>query len=250
MELPDTEKKLSVSETLFVAEYIANGNSGPAAYRHAYKSAVKLSVRTLEQRARKLLHKPHIARAVEEGRMALGQKILFDVRDVMQEWMDIATADPNELVSLERRCCRYCHSWGHAYHWTPAEYAEKLAEAERLGTPVPDISGGVDFDCTREPHPNCPECQGEGAVVVVPKDTSKLKGKARKLFAGIKMGRYGPEVLMRDQDAALANIAKSLGMFAEIYRIEHSAAQKLNTPVPDDPVAASQTYQQLLEDSQ
>lgn len=252
--LPKTERPLTAQETLFVAEFVSSNNM-LASYKRAYSANGKTD-RAMDLNARKLLKRPHVARAVEAGRQVLGQKLVFDIKDVMMEWLDIATADPNELQSIERRCCRYCHGRGHRYQWTAREFSDalldvmehnaKVGEASKDAKRLPDPAGGDDFNFTLAPHPECPECRGEGEVAVIVKDTTKLTGKARKLFGGVKWTKYGPEILYRDQDAALANIAKALGMFAEIVRLEHNLHQKANAPMPTDPVAAAQAYQDLI----
>ena len=50
-------------------------------------------------------------------------------------------------------------------------------------------------------------------MIPFPKDTRHLSEGARRLYAGIKVTKDGIEIKMRDQDAALVNIAKHLGMF-------------------------------------
>jgi phage terminase small subunit len=46
-------------------------------------------------------------------------------------------------------------------------------------------------------------------------DSRKLSAKAAKLYAGVKQTKDGIEIKMRDQDAALANISKYLGMLVD-----------------------------------
>jgi phage terminase small subunit len=57
-------------------------------------------------------------------------------------------------------------------------------------------------------------------VIPFPKDARLLSERARRLYAGIKVTKDGIEVKMRDQDAALLNLAKHLGMF--VQKVEHS----------------------------
>jgi hypothetical protein len=61
----------------------------------------------------------------------------------------------------------------------------------------------------------CPACHGRGYLRVCLTDSRKVKGAARRLYAGVKQTQNGIEVKMRDQDAALLNIAKYLGMLIE-----------------------------------
>ena len=91
-----------------------------------------------------------------------------------------------------------------------AEYTAKCNAAINGKKEAPDCSGGFNFDPKREPHPDCPECAGNGVSNVVYTDTSKTNSP---LYGGAKMGRNGPELILRDRDKALDNLAKYLGMF-------------------------------------
>lgn len=46
-------------------------------------------------------------------------------------------------------------------------------------------------------------------------DTRKLKGSAKVLYAGAKQTRNGIEILTRDKDAAVVNLARYLGMMVD-----------------------------------
>jgi hypothetical protein len=60
-------------------------------------------------------------------------------------------------------------------------------------------------------------------------ETRKLKGSARRLYGGLKQDKDGRiQVLMRDQDAALNNIAKYLGMVVDKRELSGPNGQ----PVP------------------
>ena len=136
---------------------------------------------------------------------------------VLREWLAIATADPNELCQVRKTCCRYCWGYDFHYQWTEGEYHRALqsALASEPPKPAPDGAGGFGYDQNRDPHPDCPECGGLGVLVDWLADTRKLSGKARKLYAGVKRTQHGVQVLMRDQDAALTNLAKYLGMLID-----------------------------------
>jgi hypothetical protein len=75
--------------------------------------------------------------------------------------------------------------------------------------------GGFGFDLNAEPHPACPECGGLGQELIYVADTRKLKGSARRLYAGVKKTKDGLQIITRDQDAALANISRYLGMLVD-----------------------------------
>jgi phage terminase small subunit len=63
--------------------------------------------------------------------------------------------------------------------------------------------------------PNCPECHGDGVGHNVAADTRTLSPQARMLYAGVKQTKDGLEIKMHDQQKALENAARHLGMFTE-----------------------------------
>ena len=202
-------RSLNPRQQRFAEEY-AKGASGSAAYRAAGYQATGNGA---EVNAAKLLRDPRIAAAVAELRARAAERAEIDAAWVLRQWADIATADPNEIVQYRRACCRHCWGVGHAYQWTQPELERETARLINMGKPAPDGAGGVGFDLNRSPNPECPECGGEGRGRMLVADTRHLRGAARRLYAGVKLGKDGLEVRMRDQDAALANIAKHLGMF-------------------------------------
>ena len=145
---------------------------------------------------------------------------------VLRQWKQIAEADPNDLISLERECCRHCYGANHNYQWTQFEYdlAVKNAAAHRCTSKCePDCAkrfpplplGGMNFNPRLVPREDCPVCFGEGIAKVIVADTRRLQGDAKKLYAGVKQTQNGIEVKMRDQDAAINNIARYLGMIID-----------------------------------
>lgn len=87
---------------------------------------------------------------------------------------------------------------------------------------LPTDAGGYGFDRLLRPHPKCPYCRGEGHPELHIADTRDLSPKAMQLFAGIEQTQAGIKIKFRDQDKALENIAKHLGMFVD--KVEHSGA--------------------------
>lgn len=249
-------KKLTEKQERFVAEYLKNGRNASAAYRVAYntenmkhETAMNLAHRVLKMDA----VKANIDAAVEK----LQQQQFFSVVDVMREWVDIATADPNALMRTRRYGCRHCHGVKGLFQWRSSrEYAEALARAmdanaaeERRRTktptkhPLPSDEGGYGYNENNPPNPQCKECAGEGLVDTWVADTNKLTGKERKLFAGVKQGKYGIEILTRDQDGALNNIAKAMGMLVDKFKPVDPATNTDAPALPTDPQEAARVYQ-------
>lgn len=135
-----------------------------------------------------------------------------EAKELMLRTTLLAYADPSELVDVRACACRYCHGEGFAYQWTPAEFEKALSEAEGVHGPLPDIAGGMDYDKTADPHPDCPECSGEGVEVIRVKDLRDVSEGARLLYKGAKVSKDGRiEVLMHDQEAAKRFLAQLCG---------------------------------------
>jgi phage terminase small subunit len=117
--------------------------------------------------------------AIQDRRDQLAAAAGLTPELILREMLQVALADPNDLVRVVRTCCQLC--------WA-------IEDAE-----LP-------------PNPKCSACKGEGLSFVRIADTSKLKGAARRLYAGAVQTKDGVKVLMRDQDAALRYLADYLGM--------------------------------------
>lgn len=185
-----------------------------------------------------------IAAAIRDRQGARAQRTEITAEQVLQHWHDIATADPNELMQLRRRACRYCHGIDHRFQWRDRdEHAEAClvedkaaAKAER-SPEYPSNEGGYGYDPHLDPTPACPKCDGEGLADVHIADTRKLKGKARLLYAGIKQTRDGVEIKTRDQDKALELVARHLGMLNDKLQLQGDADKPLqiNFSIPRPP---------------
>ncbi len=159
------------------------------------------------------------AEAVVEVERANGvtpAKILLELSEVIK-------ADPRELMEYHRGACRYCHGAGFLYHRTPAEFRRDLElykahDLTRKGGPVDplslafDVQGGVGFNPTVEPHPDCPECFGRGEGYTHIRDTRKLSSAAARLFVGVKQTDTGLEVKTRAVDKSIELFMRHAGM--------------------------------------
>ena len=193
----------------FVQEYCKDFNATQAAIRAGYAK------NSAGQQAHDLLKIPEIAEAIEDRKEQLAALAEIDAAWVLKQWRQIATANANELMQLRRVCCRHCHGYGHQYQWTEAEYTDAVNKAIDAGKQAPDGMGGFGYDMNAEPHPDCPECGGHGVEVVHMEDTRRLRGSARRLYAGVQKTKEGLKIVTRDQDAALTNIARYLGMMVD-----------------------------------
>lgn len=200
---------LTDKQIRFAQEYCIDFNGTQAAIRAGY------SENSAEQQACALLRNPRVKEAVEENKVQIANVAKLNAAWVLNQWMNIATADANDLVQLRRHCCRHCHGFAFGYQWTESEYSKAVDAAIEAGKPGPDLSGGFGYDMNEAPNPACPECGGLGNEYLFAQDTRKLKGNAKLLYAGVQKTKDGLKINMRDQDAALNNLAKFLGMHIE-----------------------------------
>lgn len=220
---------LNPKRALFVAEYLKDLNAKQAALRAGYSAADPA------KEGHRLLTDPDVSAAIDEALAERVAVVKAEANDVLRDLLDIATADPNDIVQFRRTCCRHC--WGEAFgyqrttgemdrdsrlHWADQERLRKEADKEGKDfTPAAfDRQGGDGYNANREPHPECPECFGEGVGQAHIVDTRTLRGAARRLYAGVKVTKDGIEVKFRDQDKALELVGKHLALFVD--RFDHS----------------------------
>ena len=240
----------------FVEEYCKEPNGTRAALAAGFpKSWAHVA-------ASELLKNPNVINLIAEERARIADAAHIEAVDILREWHDVATADPSKLTRTRHVNCRHCWGVGHLYQWKAREYAEACDAAAnrkdpKTGAPdpadPPDCSGGFGYTRIGEPNPECPECDGEGEVDVVIADIETLTGPERKLFAGIKMTKNGPEVVMRDQDKARDNLAKYRGLLIERKELTGKDGKPLMpNPVPvdlpTDPVALGALYAQIANE--
>lgn len=200
---------LNPRQIIFAYEYCKDFNATQAGIRAGY------SPKTAGSQAHDLLKNPEIKALIEDRKEEIAIHAKIDAAWVLRQWHDIATADANELTQVRRVCCRHCHGFDHQYQWTEAEYMKAVSVAVDAGKEAPDGMGGFGYDVNAEPAEDCPECGGDGYEQVHIADTRKLKGPARRLYAGVQRTKDGLKVLTRDQDAALLNLGRYLGMLID-----------------------------------
>ncbi|MGG3282748.1 terminase small subunit [Paenibacillus solani] len=202
---------LTAKQHLFVQEYLIDLNA-TRAYKAAGYSVKSDNAAGVE--GHRLLRNPKIAAAVKEAMDKRSERTEITADMVLERWWTIANADPNDLIYHRRVCCRYCFGQDHAYQWVDKEeYLNAVQIARQMEKPLPVNNGGYGFDSTLRPHPKCPRCHGEGFGEIHATDTRDLSPQARMLYAGVKQTQSGFEIKMRDQDKALENVARHLGMF-------------------------------------
>lgn len=191
------------------------------AYREAYETD-GMDERTVNRKASETAALPGVRARISNLKQEQFDSFMFKQIDVLRDWVAIATADPTELIRSRRWCCRHCYGEGHAYEWAgEREFAAALDEVmmsndmRRRGSiprALPSCDGGFGYVRNRLPVKDCPVCHGDGTLDVYISTPEEWSPEARKLYAGIKQTKDGIQVLMRDQDGAMKNIAQFLGM--------------------------------------
>lgn len=210
---------LTAKQKIFVDEYLVDLNA-TRAYKTAYPKCKNDNVAAVE--GHKTLRKPKIDAYVQQRMKNREARTEITQDMVLQRWWDIATADPNEIIHLRRVCCRHCFGIGHQYQWRDKEEyyqavqaAQNYARAEGKEPVIPSDAGGYSYDRLMRPNLKCPYCRGEGHEELYAADTRYLGPKAKLLYAGIKQTQAGIEIKFKDQDKALENVARHLGMFKD-----------------------------------
>ena len=219
-------KKLTPQEEMFAIELAASGNQAEA-YRKAYPGSSNWLPASLYSKASVLAAREKVSARVDELRAIAAKQNELGVAELLRMHVEIATADARELVEYRRIPCRHCHGKDHRYQFTPAEmerarekHEEKQAEAK---SPTPfDEKGGVGYTKKRAPHPDCPECHGDGLGEMLVSDTRKLSRVGAQLYEGVKLGKEGLEVKTRSRGDSLAAIGRHRGFFKEDNKVEVS----------------------------
>lgn len=242
-------RELTTLQSDLAEEFVATRNKG-LAYRRVYNPPAHLTSAELWRRADQALKAPAVLAYIEELQQRALVNVLISAQDIIQDWVDICSADPNELIRHVRVNCRYCRGFDHGYQWVESELLEAQANAIAIGAQVmPDGTGGVGFNGTLPPVETCPRCFGLGVGEVIVADTTQLSGSARKLFRGVKVTKNGIEVVMADQDAARKQLAECMGLlkgegFKPPLPPDTQAADRVANAA--DPIEAAAEYRRMV----
>lgn len=210
-EYRDRFAELNAREQEFILRYEETLDPYNSALAAGYSREVARSV------SYSWLRQPHLKPAMYETAMVRRAARLKDHHVAAEElkhrtWL-IATADPAELITHTRVCCRYCHGEDHGYQWKEYEFQQALENHENKPQEFgfPNWAGGMGFMAGADPHPDCPRCEGKGHEEVRPTDFRDLSEAGRALYKGIKPTKYGYEIQMHDQHAARVFYAQLCG---------------------------------------
>lgn len=195
---------------LFIFEYLKDNNATAAIKRAGYDGqfARQEGWRTSQISA--------VKREIQKGQQSILSKINMDATDVWADIKNVLNADPRNIVEHHRGACRYCHGVEHEYQFRPQEMRDaraKFANSEYgIAGLLFDEQGGLGYDSRKEPHADCPECEGQGIEVLIAHDTRLLSKEDAALFDGIEPGKHGTKFKLRSRDAARDLAARVLGM--------------------------------------
>lgn len=191
---------------MIFAQHVVDGKTRVDAYRLAgYKCDGENAYFAASQIYRNI----QVRRYIHAIRNERQKRYAAELDDVIGQLTAIINADPNEISQYRRVNCRYCWGSDHKYQWR--DIAEQLSaerKAESDGAAPPDTSGGIGFVDNADPNPECPRCNGEGVGEPFFADTRDLEGDARYLLQGVKLGKFGIEILTADKDSARKELAR------------------------------------------
>lgn len=241
----------------FAGHFVGMRNPA-AAYRVAFVPDKSMALSVMNTEAQRLLREPKMRKRIQDLIDAAAASTAMSIRAIVVDVHDVATADPNELVSHVIDCCRWCHGIEYGFQWkTEREYAAACDQAMRQASSKPDAPsvempscvGGFGFDPRREPHPCCPECFGRGDSHVILHDTTRLSPAARKLFKGAKQTKNGIEIELHDQQAARDTLLRIAGAYKDALPLDIpqlGAEGRDAIPAQATEVEAGRAYLQLV----
>lgn len=229
----------------YAAAYVELG-TWAAAYRRCF-DASRMSSASVWKEAAAMSQYPGVRDRVRELLAEASQRAIITVAEVLRMNVELATANPAELVRVSSHNCRHCHGLNNEYQWRdPDEYAEacarELDEAVQLKRvpKLPSDVGGYGFTIHAKPSRECEHCAGIGESRVALTDTSELSGSAAKLLKGIKQDRFGAITIeLHDQQKALAEVARILGAYKDglAVTLPPKPAESIPADVPRERVA-------------
>ncbi|EKN3530421.1 terminase small subunit [Yersinia enterocolitica] len=196
---------LSDQQMIF-ARHVVDGKPRVEAYRMAGYSDVGHGAYA---NASRLMRNDKVSRYIRHLRNERQHRYTAEIDDVISQLKAIVDADPNDIGQYRRVNCRYCWGFGHQYQWRDAvEFEEKRLDSVEKKKREPLDDGGYGFDQSMDPNPECPRCNGEGRGEAFFADTRDIEGDARHLLHGVKLGKFGIEILSADKDGARKELAR------------------------------------------
>ena len=198
---------ITYKQAMFVTEYVVDLNQTQAAIRAGYSSSSAGVI------GHEVLKKPYIQAALKECMEARSYRTAITSDMVLQQLWTIASTSASELTQMRTGACRNCWGEDHLYQFIDErELQDYVQECIEKDMPLP-AHGGTGYQRDRAPHPECPQCSGEGISRMWVADTRRLTPQALMLFDGVKKTKDGIEIKTKDSLAALKLAGQHLGMF-------------------------------------
>lgn len=156
--------------------------------------------------------------------------VKVEANEVLRHVLAVATVDPNEIMEVRRGCCRHCHGTEHRYQYVDERELKRARASfdDSLESLVEDFEhGGLGYDGRKQPHPDCPQCSGEGSAYAHVKDTRFLSPAARSLFAGVKQTKDGIEVKLNSQDKSRELLLRHLGLLTDKLEVSGDLGERI-----------------------
>lgn len=197
------------SEEENFCKFMTCSNDKSEGYRQSFPDSKNLSKFEITSKANALMKKRHILARITSMRDSAARVAMLSGAQVLEEWAKIAFADVNELEQYQRVNCCHCHGEHGKYQWiNDEEFAQALAICIDAKKPLPSDEGGYGFRFNGKINNSCLNCLGEGIERIFINDSRTLSESGKRLYGGLKQTQSGIEIVKRNQDAALLNLAK------------------------------------------
>lgn len=217
---------LNALDLRFIAEYLKDLNGTQAWLRAGGGGKIEHA----GSRAYQYLGRPEIQEAITAAQAERAKRVIIESDEVLRRVLGAATCDPNDIVQIRRGCCEWCHGKDFQRQYR-TQLALDVSRRAFLATDEALVSefahGGVGYNPKLDPHPECPECGGDGYAYVHVNDTRNLSPEAKSLFAGAKQTKDGIEVKLHPQDKARELLMRHLGLLNDKLELTGDLADKI-----------------------
>jgi len=240
--------ELTARQMRFAQHYVLTQHAADA-YRAAY-DCEGWPPKKVGVEANNVLRSPSVRLYIRELQDQLVLDGSFTAQKALSYFVQIAMADPNEVVSLRIGACRYCHGVEHRRQWREHEYLAALTawEASPGSGAMPDPAGGLDYDETAPPHPDCPVCHGEGEPRTVLKDTTQLSPEGMLLYGGVKQTANGLQIILADRMKAMELACRLIGAFNDNVTVKAELKAMATVITAATPEEAARVYMDMVAD--